>query len=36
MSTLMWITEKKLDREIKNKRDQFRWERENMKFSYWQ
>ena len=25
MSTLTWITEKELEREIKNKGDQFRW-----------
>ena len=29
MSTLMWITEKKLDWEIKNKGDQVRWNWEN-------
>ena len=29
MSTLMWITEKKLDWEIKNKGDQVRWKWEN-------
>ena len=28
MSLLMWITEKKLDREIKNKGDQSPWEGE--------
>ena len=25
MSTLTWITKKELEREIKNKEDQFRW-----------
>ena len=30
MSTLTWITEKELEREIRNKRDQFRWKK-NMK-----
>ena len=27
MSTLTWITEKELEREIKNKGDQFRWKK---------
>ena len=31
MSTLTWITEKKLEREIKNIGDQFVWKK-NMKF----
>ena len=30
MSRLTWITEKELEREIKNKGDEFRW-KENMK-----
>ena len=27
MSTLAWIKEKELEREIKNKEDQFRWKK---------
>ena len=33
MSTLLWITEKELEREIKTKGDQFRWKKKKQKNS---
>ena len=32
MSTLTWITEKELERELKTKGDQFRWKKNKKKF----